>query len=195
VAEVDARVQHRQRGAAGRRVGLGVDGVVVGAPALDRVDVAHLVLLVELGVVGLVEQLEGRVGLGVVDPGQGLVHLVPGRRDGDPGVDLETHLLGLLLQVAAEGRVQEDLDVGERGADLAGGLQAAAVGQRRVDVHVAVDAHAEGEPAVGRSRIGCLRGRGLEQVTLYVDDSNQAAVKLYRKLGFSSWAIDVCYAR
>lgn len=40
-----------------------------------------------------------------------------------------------------------------------------------------------------------LHGRGLTEAMLYVDDSNQAAVKLYHKLGFSSWAVDVSYAR
>lgn len=40
-----------------------------------------------------------------------------------------------------------------------------------------------------------LRQRGLDQVMLYVDESNQAAVKLYTKLGFAPWSVDVTYAR
>jgi mycothiol synthase len=40
-----------------------------------------------------------------------------------------------------------------------------------------------------------LRSRGLDQVMLYVDESNQAAVELYQKLGFSRWSTDVQYQR
>ncbi|QSB17542.1 mycothiol synthase [Natronosporangium hydrolyticum] len=39
-----------------------------------------------------------------------------------------------------------------------------------------------------------LRDRGLPQALLYVDGSNQAAMALYRKLGFTDWAVDVMFS-
>jgi mycothiol synthase len=38
-----------------------------------------------------------------------------------------------------------------------------------------------------------LRDRGLEEVMLYVDESNVAAIKLYESMGFSRVATDVMY--
>jgi mycothiol synthase len=38
-----------------------------------------------------------------------------------------------------------------------------------------------------------LRGRGLPEVLLYVDESNTAAVRLYESLGFSRYSTDVMY--
>jgi mycothiol synthase len=40
-----------------------------------------------------------------------------------------------------------------------------------------------------------LRGRGLDQAMLYVDESNTRAAKLYTRLGFARWSTDVCFRR
>lgn len=40
-----------------------------------------------------------------------------------------------------------------------------------------------------------LRGRGLPQVMLYVDETNAAAIGLYSSLGFAHWGTDVMFAR
>ncbi|MGH8793609.1 MAG: mycothiol synthase [Stackebrandtia sp.] len=40
-----------------------------------------------------------------------------------------------------------------------------------------------------------LRGKGLDTVMLYVDESNVAAVRLYTRAGFSRWTTDVNYEK
>jgi mycothiol synthase len=40
-----------------------------------------------------------------------------------------------------------------------------------------------------------LRGLGLDQVMLYVEGTNESAIRLYTRLGFARWSTDVCFAR
>jgi mycothiol synthase len=63
---------------------------------------------------------------------------------------------------------------------------------------VGVDPAAQGG-GLGRALtlagLAYLQGRGLDQVMLYVDESNTAAVKMYSALGFALWHTDVMYRR
>ena len=49
-------------------------------------------------------------------------------------------------------------------------------------------------PALTLVGLHSLRDRGLEQVLLYVDESNVAAVKTYERLGFGRHSVDVMYS-
>jgi mycothiol synthase len=40
-----------------------------------------------------------------------------------------------------------------------------------------------------------LRGHGLDQAMLYVDESNTGAIRLYEDLGFARWSTDACFRR
>jgi mycothiol synthase len=58
------------------------------------------------------------------------------------------------------------------------------------------DAHGTGlGSALTVAGLRYLRGRGLDQAMLYVDESNVRAVSLYTRLGFARWATDVSYRR
>ncbi len=63
---------------------------------------------------------------------------------------------------------------------------------------VGVDPDAQGQ-GLGRSLtiVGLqhLRGRGLAQAMLYVDENNTSAIRVYERLGFTRWDTDVCYLR
>ena len=63
---------------------------------------------------------------------------------------------------------------------------------------VGVDPAAQGG-GLGRALtlagLAYLQGRGLDQVMLYVDESNTPAVKMYSALGFALWHTDVMYQR
>jgi mycothiol synthase len=63
---------------------------------------------------------------------------------------------------------------------------------------VGVDPAAQGS-GLGRALtlagLAYLQRRGLDQVLLYVDEANTAAVRMYSALGFARWSADVMYRR
>lgn len=61
-----------------------------------------------------------------------------------------------------------------------------------------VDPDCQGEglgPALTLAGLAYLRSRGLTEVMLYADDSNRAALRIYERLGFRKWRVDVQFSR
>jgi mycothiol synthase len=87
---------------------------------------------------------------------------------------------------------QPDLPVGRNQPDLLGGSPIGEV--YVVGVDPAAQAGGLGR-ALTLAGLAYLQDRGLDQVMLYVDESNTPAVKMYAALGFALWHTDVMYQR
>jgi len=114
-------------------------------------------------------------------------------REAEPWFDPE----GFLLAVDDDDRL-----LGFHWTKVHGDLARAGVNDKSApigEVYVlGVDPSAHGRGlGVGLTLAGLchLRGKGLREVMLYVEADNEAAVAMYRKLGFTNWDTDVAYSR
>ncbi|MGN9910847.1 mycothiol synthase [Phytohabitans sp. LJ34] len=99
---------------------------------------------------------------------------------------------GFLLAVAGDGRLLGFHWTKVHGAR---GHQHEPIGEVYV-LGVDPDAHGTGlGSALTVAGLRYLRGRGLDQAMLYVDESNVRAVALYTRSGFARWSTDVSYRR
>lgn len=102
---------------------------------------------------------------------------------------------GFLLAVSGEGTDETLLGFHWTKVHPGAGVDGAPMGEVYV---LGVDPDAQGRglgPALTRAGLHNLRGRGLDQVLLYTDESNAAAVGMYEQMGFTRWAVDVTYHR
>jgi mycothiol synthase len=112
-------------------------------------------------------------------------------REAEPWFDPQ----GFLLAVDAEDRLLGFHWTKVHGGDKPGAHSHEPIGEVYV---LGVDPSARGMhlgAALTLAGLRHLRDRGLRQVMLYVEADNDAAVRVYRDLGFTRWDTDVSYVR
>jgi mycothiol synthase len=112
-------------------------------------------------------------------------------REAEPWFDPD----GFLLAVDPEDRLLGFHWTKVHGAGNGGGHPHEPIGEVYV---LGVDPQARGRrlgAALTTAGLRYLRDRGLRQVMLYVEADNEAAVRVYRDLGFTHWDTDVSYVR